>query len=292
MKRNNSFVIILTILISVAFYFSGLPIVMENAPVWSIVSAAAITAAVSSVLYFINVRFGTRSGLLLPPIYIILASVNPKALLFNPLHPATLAVAVGLYFCIKFFREDQHNQDAFTSQLFVGIASCFFPPAIWIAPIGFLSGLAKTKDTARFTFNSTVGLLLPIAVWAGVSYLVGGVPQLKDFFASLAAGSIAVGPKSIYYSSATIIRMVAVAALTIAALASLRKNLLIVFMVVFCIIALLFFNNSGEPFCIWTSLAVALPLNSFLAGSGPRHRWIFIALVCFLLIAERITFYL
>lgn len=292
MKRNNSSVIILAILLSVAFYISGIPLIWEKAPLWSIVAAAVMTAATSLVLFLTNACFGSKSGVILPSIYIILSSVNPKALFYNPLHPASLAVAAAMFFCIKFFRESQRNSDAFSSQLFLGVAACFFPPAMWLFPLLFLAGLMKTTDTARFTFASLSGLLLPIAFWTGISYLTGGSDQIVAFLESLGTGAIAVGPKAIFYSSATIIRIIAVAAFAITALVSIRKSLLLFILTAICAIALLFFNNSGEPFCVWISLAVALPLNSFLADEGKRHRWIFILIFCFILIAERITYYL
>lgn len=291
MKRNNSFVIILASLLSVAFYISGIPLVLEKAPLWSIVTAAVLTAATSLVLFLTNSCFGSKSGVLLPSIYIILASVNPKALFYSPLHPASLAVATAMFFCIKFFRESQRNSDAFSSQLFLGIAACFFPPAVWLFPLLFLAGLMKTTDTARFTFASLSGLALPIAFWTGISYLAGGCGQITFFLESLAKGAIAVGPKTLFYSSATIIRIVAVAAFTFASLMNIRKSPLLFILAAICAIALLFFNNSGEPFCVWISLAAVLPLNSFLTDEGKPHRRISILIFCFILIAERITYY-
>ena len=290
MKRNNSFSIFAAAAFCVAFYISGIPLAGAGTPLWKFIAAGASTAATASILHLTNLRFGSKPGFFLPPIYIVLASANPNALVFNVLHPVALTLALSLFFGMRFFRCDLHQGDAFIAQMFLGLAGCFFPPALWLAPLYFIASLFRADDTARFFVASLAGLLLPVAAWTAVSYLLGGVQQAEDFLVSVGSGAVAIGPKSIYYSAATIIRMLAVFVLTVVAIVNLRKTVLIVFITGVCLVSLLFFDNSSEPMCLLTSLAAALPLSNFLYGNTSPRRRIFVALILFLLIAERLTF--
>lgn len=293
MKRNNSLAFFPAILLSLVFYASGIPLVAGQATVLSLVAAGVLIVATSGILQIINTRFGKSSNYLLPPVYVALASANPKALLLNPLHPASLAIAIALLFGIKFFKEDQHNQDAFASNLFLGLSACFFPPAIWLFPLSLIFGFSKATDSARLSFAAVCGVLLPPAVWAGVAYIAGGVPQAIDFLTGIWNEAIAVEPKSIFYSPATIIRIAVITAFTVTAVLKLRKNILVVGLAAFLVIAALFFKNSGEPLCIWTSIAVVIPLCKYLDSQPTSNRrGAFIIIGCLILIAERISFYI
>lgn len=292
MKRNNRPALASAILLSLAFIASGVPFAAQQAAFLSIFAAVILTVATSVVLYLTQLRFGTGAGVLVAPIYTILSSVNPKALILNPLHPASLAVAASLFFCMKFIREDQNIRDAFAGNIFLGIAVCFFPPAIWLFPVALVLCLLKSGDKARFGFASVSGLLLPLAVTSTVSYLLTGIPQAAGFLLNVVTGFVTIAEKSIFYSPATIIRILTVAIFTAAAVVKVRKSFINIVTVALLAIAAIFFKSSGEPFCLWTSMAVTFPLTEFLSDSGTRHRKLYIILILLIVVSERITFYL
>lgn len=292
MKRNNSSVSIPALFPALALMASGIPLVAQQATFWQIIAAALLIAATSLILHLTQQQFGPGYGSLMIPAYLALASANPKALILNPLHPATLAVAASILFCLKYFKENQNLKDAFAGSLFLGMTVCFFPPAIWLFPFAILLGLTKSVDNARFSFASVCGLLLAPLSWAVILYLYGGIPQSLEFLSGIGTGAVPVWAKSIFYSPATIIRAVTVAVFATIAAVTLRNILLFFAILALLAVAVIFFTNSGEPFCLWTSIAAVFPLNAYLCDRNTRHRKLYIALICLILIAERITFYL
>lgn len=292
MKYSNSFTIILLCTVSVLFCISAIPLVGRTAEIWSIVAACALLLAISLTLLALNGNYGKCHSTLIPAIYLMLATANPNALCFSKLHAATLLMTISIFLTRKYIVDGQKNPDAFAASFFLGSASCLFPPAAWIFLINITLRLSRSEDSKRMAISSIFGLLMPLAIACGVIYIKDGAPQIVEFCSSLAQGMIDIGPKAIFYSPATIIRMVVILILTIIAAARVPKSITLLYAVAIVVIAGLFFHSSSEPFCLLTCMPAALILNEYVADESRRNTGIVILIAILILVAERVSYFI
>lgn len=161
---------------------------------------SAILAAISLLLtaltlHNFNNRFSSGLNFILPLLYLILALANPCAIWFSPFHIAALALVWVLRYFVKFKAETGHPTDLFASFFLLVIASCFYLPLIWLAPVLLLRGFSYMEEKIRYLLTTLLGLFCGVALITALNYLILGFDAVAALPGQWLQGIVAITTK-------------------------------------------------------------------------------------------------
>jgi hypothetical protein len=155
-------------------------------PLWAVmtgimshtVKAQVITAFVLMLLIcFLMVRFNislffiNRRTFLPGLLYVLLYSVFPLHMVFNPALPAALLIMIALWRMMDAYRKNGVAYNFFDAALLISAASLFYGNAIWFLALVFVGTLLLRSPDLREIFVAIIGALLPYAFLYAIWYL-------------------------------------------------------------------------------------------------------------------------
>lgn len=137
--------------------------------------AAALILGVNAVLlYLTNDRIMNEMSLIAPVAYAVLATANPAALYYTPLHAAALLMAVSLFFYLHFCAEKPSLDYLGGAWVSLGAAGLFYPPLLWLAPVYAATMAPRAESKGKYWVTLLLSLILPAAIHIGIQYIRGG----------------------------------------------------------------------------------------------------------------------
>ncbi len=266
--------------------------------------AAILLIATALVLHLTADRALCEMSLVVPFSFLILATANPAALYYTPLHTAALLLALSLFFLLDYCASHPTMGNLIATGLTLGASALFFPPLLWLAPFYGALAIGRTEDKVRFFVAGVLAVALPLAAGIGVqSLLRTGTPGA--FLPDLWLRMTDVVRPVFLYSAATLCRIFLTVLVAVLAIVRMLKrthtyrtaqframNRLILLTLLIALLALLFLSDGKQPAGLITTLPVALLLNDLLGH--PDHRkgtFTLIITLILLLVAERISYF-
>ncbi|MBR1539493.1 MAG: hypothetical protein IJ636_08325 [Bacteroidales bacterium] len=292
-------------LLLLAFCASGwLALPHEAGGFSAILPAAGIILANCVLLFLVNERMLSGSSLLAGAIYLLLAAARPEALAYTPLHAASLLLAFSLTAYLFFNAEGASLKHLVAAWAGLGAAALLAPPLAWLIPVYAVSSVGKAEEKFKFWVAALLSLLLPLAVWCGISYLRGSESPL-EILRGLWDGMCAVQRPVFHYPAASLCRLLLTAVAVVLAVIHVAARLdryktaqsraclrLILMTCVLCLVTVLFFNRPGIPSGLVTALPVAPLLAEYFShhvrGKGTGTLAVILIL---LLLAERVSYF-
>ena len=265
--------------------------------------AAALILGVNAVLlYLTNDRVMNEMSLIAPVAYAVLATANPAALYYTPLHAAALLMAVSLFFYLHFCAEKPSLDYLGGAWVSLGAAGLLYPPLLWLAPVYAATMAPRAESKGKYWVTLLLSLILPAAIHIGIQYIRGGDP-FDVVLRNLWGGMTAVSHPSLHLSAATLVRiLLTFVAAVLAALQMLRRLThfktgqfhavirVLLLSVCLAVLAGIFLNDSGQPFGILLMLPVSLILNEYLRNPDNARGVRTLTLILLLVLAvERIS---
>jgi len=135
------------------------------------VSLAMIVLQAFFLTTVINRQGVLRDSTHLPALlYVVLMSCFPEQLSFNPLLFANFFIIIFLNSIFNFFRSDTAVYEVFDAGLFIGIASLFYWPCLFLFPL-IWAGLFVLRPFAwQEWIASFVGVFLPFLFFGSILY--------------------------------------------------------------------------------------------------------------------------
>ena len=256
------------------------------------------------LLFLVNDRVMADSGLVTPVAYVVLATANPAALWYTPLHAASLLMALSIVFLLGFCALRQSMGRLAGCWAALGSAGLIFPPLLWLAPLYAVLTVGKAEDKLKFWTASLLTLCLPAAIALAFNSL-GGTRTATAFFSDIWAQMSTLLHRPLHLSAAMLCRIVLTA---LAALLAIIRALgridrykisrsaavirIIFLTLAICVLTALFCRDGQAAAGLVTYLPVALILNEYFGSSDQQHtagaRTLAIILMLVLLV-ERIT---
>ena len=155
-------------------------------PLWSVmtgmishsVKTQVIVAFVLMLLVvFILVRFNisiffiSRRTFFPGLIYVLLYSLFPTHMVFNPALPAALLIMLALWRMMGSYRQNGVAYNFFDAALLISTASLFYANAIWFLVLVFVGTMLLRSPDLREIFVAIIGALLPFAFLYAIWYL-------------------------------------------------------------------------------------------------------------------------
>jgi len=103
-------------------------------------------------------------------LYVVLMSCFPEQLTFNPLLFTNFFIILFLNSLFHFYRIDSAVFQVFDAGLYIGIASLFYWPAMFLFPLIWAALIVLRPFSLREWIASVAGLLLPIMAFAVILY--------------------------------------------------------------------------------------------------------------------------
>ena len=282
------------ILFLAAFYASGLYANTPGATTgpWPAIGAAAVIVANGFGLLFTSNRVSVKA--------------NPWALHWSAFHPASLLM-LGSIFCYLSFCAVRPSMEYLAGGIFLlGAAGLFVPPVLWIFPIFLLMGVGKATAKVKYLVMAVIGLVLPLLILAGITYLRQGADAVLGLLPSLWERMTDVHLGIRHFSAATLARILLTLVATLMAVVHIVRQLntyktvqflalvrLIMMVVALSVMALLFPEDAHTPCGLIICLPVTLLLNEYMAARGNERTKTALAIIAFLLlVAERVSLFL
>lgn len=296
------------ILFLAAFYASGLYANTPGATTgpWPAIGAAAVIVANGFGLLMTSNRVSVKATVSVPFIYIALVAANPWALHWSAFHPASLLM-LGSIFCYLSFCAVRPSMEYLAGGTFLlGAAGLFVPPVLWIFPIFLLMGVGKATAKVKYLVISVIGLVLPLLILAGITYLRQGADAVLGLLPSLWERMTDVHLGIRHFSAATLARILLTLVATLMAVVHIVGQLntyktvqflalvrLIMMAVALSVMALLFPEDAHTPCGLIICLPVTLLQNEYMAARGNERTKTALAIIAFLLlVAERVSLFL
>jgi len=102
--------------------------------------------------------------------YVVLMSCFPEQLSFNPLLIANFFIIVFLNSLFNFYKSAEIAFDAFDAGLFIGMATLFYWPSIFLFPLIWSALIVLRTFVWREWIASVIGILLPFFYFAVLLY--------------------------------------------------------------------------------------------------------------------------
>jgi hypothetical protein len=102
--------------------------------------------------------------------YVVLMSCFPEQLTFNPLLIANFFIIIFLNSLFNFYKSEEIAFDAFDAGLFLGIATLFYWPSIFLLPLIWSALIVLRTFVWREWVASFIGILLPFIYFCVLLY--------------------------------------------------------------------------------------------------------------------------
>jgi hypothetical protein len=103
-------------------------------------------------------------------LYVVLMSCFPEQLSFNPLLFANFFIIVFLNSIFNFYRSDTAVFEVFNAGVFIGLASLFYWPCLFLFPLTMASLFVLRPFNMREWIVSFIGVLLPFLFYGSVLF--------------------------------------------------------------------------------------------------------------------------
>lgn len=130
-----------------------------------------ILIALILIRFNISEFFINRRTFLPGILYILLYSLFPDHMVFNPALPAALLIIVAIWRMIKAYRQNGVAYNFFDAALLISTASLFYADAIWFLLLVFIGTMTLRSPDIREIIVSLIGALLPYTFLYAVWYL-------------------------------------------------------------------------------------------------------------------------
>lgn len=288
-----------------AWYLSGLPSGHATGPgVWDIAPGVALLLGTGFIIYAVSNNIAAGSNPLAPLVWFVLATASPAALTFSPILAATPLVAASIALLLAFCTVKPSLEYITFCFITLGTAAILLPPLIWLSPIYFVSAIARTESKARTVVASILAIVIPLAFWCGIRFLVADAAAAENTLRTFAEGTITLHLLGTGASAPTIARLAMTVLVTVIALVIVIRRLdsytiaqyhvanrMLLLLPAMTALAILFFG--GQPWELLTALPASFFIDEYAAHPiRPRNRTLAFIVLGLLLIAERIYLYL
>lgn len=265
-------------LLLAAYLASGYAAAQTGRTLSSALLATGVLLACGALLYFLDGRTRTDSGILVPAIYIATAAAHPESLVFTPFHAATLLTGISMAFYIVFHCGRPSTEIMAACCLTAGAAALIEPPMLWLSLVFIATSAGRAEDKGRFWIAAVLSLLLPLAVRYGIAYLQGRFEPLGPFLSGFWARMTAIRKPVFSGPDATLFRVLLLALAALLSIASALKRLhtwkiaqsratvcCITMLPACCLLVLLFYLTPSVPAGMLTALPLAPLLGQWLS---------------------------
>jgi len=273
-------------------------------PLLSRIAAIILLANCPVMYYTIDRIYPLRLSTCFPLLYAVLIFSCRNALCLSPIHIAAVFLAWALYYSFRASLEPYDADNPFLAMLMLSVASLFYVPLIWMAPLMTALVNNNSAQKVKTVIGSICGLLLPIAFTVGIYAIATGFANIPDplFRYAGMAVDIDTGIPQIR-QSATLVKVLLMAVSAVWAaisfmtvfhtldLAASRCHMqCMLYSIWLTVTVLLFGNSAGSLQWILVMIPLVLFLYSFFNKVTQQRIGIFLfSLLLLLIITERIV---
>ncbi len=287
---------------SFASQYFRIGFILEN-PGLSKIASILLLAACPFMFYAMDRSHPLGITTILPLMYSLLVLSCKDALCLSPIHSAAFFLSGALFFSFRASLEPYNIDNPFVSMVMLAMASLFFAPIIWLAPVMAVLDNNNSTQKWKTIVGSVCGLLLPMVMITGISTIATGYTVITEPVMQYMAMVIDIEPGIPQMQVATVMKVLIIIVSAVWASVSFIKifNTLdiaaerchircIVYGVWLSAIAVLFGKSLGS--LPW--ILALMPLSMFLFAFFTRHAQqrngtFLLAILLLLALAERIV---
>jgi hypothetical protein len=148
-------------------------------------------------------------------LYVVLMSCFPEQLSFNPLLFANFFIIVFLNSIFNFYRSDTAVFEVFNAGVFIGIASLFYWPCLFLFPLTMASLFVLRPFNMREWTVSFIGVLLPFLFYGSVLFWLDmlSVNSIKSILEPLYSVQFSTAYNGTYIILTAILAIIIIASL-------------------------------------------------------------------------------
>lgn len=273
--------------------------------VLSAILAFIFLALTSFVMVSIARRFSSGYTHLIPIIYPIMVISNPYSLYFNPVHIEALLLSISFLYYFAFIAIEQNASHLFVSNFMLVIASCFFPPLIWMAPLMCITGINLADDKFKYLVSYILSTVMPMLLLLALSYLILDNSIILETFPTIFPRMTDVSVFSFNFALVTLTKIFTISLISFIAIVDIVKNSqrykiskhhvylrLVLFTIALFLLCLIFASNCAAPGIALVGIPVSLMINElFNVEHSHSNINILIAITALLIITERFTYF-
>jgi len=268
-----------------------------------LLAALIVFAVVCRVLSAVNRQMLTGSSLLPPLLYAFLATAHPGSLSISTFHAAVLLLAVSIYYYLSYNACRASMGNLSGMYLALGGASILCPPLLWLAPVFAFTSVTKAEEKVKFWTASVLALIAPLAAFEAILYFIGAEGPFYGSLTAIWHNMLAVRHPSFARPVISLVRIAAIAALTVVTIVKVYAHLntyktaqfhacvrMILLTLCLGVLTLLFWGDTATPAGLMFLLPVAPLLGLYVEND--RNRTTVrteLAILAFILITERIS---
>lgn len=146
---------------------------MNHSPKAQVIVSFILMVLIALVLIRFNISefFINRRTFLPGILYVLIYSIFPLHMVFNPALPAALLIIIALWRMVQSYRQNGVAYNFFDAALLVSTASLFYADAIWFLLLVFIGTMLLRSPDIREIVVSLIGALLPYTILYAVWYL-------------------------------------------------------------------------------------------------------------------------
>lgn len=150
--------------------------VLERSPLFAVILAFVMMLIVAMVMVRFNtaVFFIPRRTYLPALLYILLYSLFPAEMVYNPALPAALLVLAGLWRMVSSYRINGMVFNFFDAALLISAAGMLYTGSLWLILLVFVGALIFRSPDLRELTVTVAGVILPWTVLYAVWFVTGG----------------------------------------------------------------------------------------------------------------------
>lgn len=254
----------------------------------------------SVAVHVLNNEYSNGLNFILPLLYLILVVANPQSVFFTPLHVAALLMMMSMAFFVRFKADSISYTDIFSSYLMLVLASCFFPPLIWLAPFMFISGIGFSDGGFKYLVVSICSLISGAGLILGLAYLISGFDAMLALPQTYLDAITDIGIPSV---KVTILQLCRDGIIIILVVIAMIRNLrnqgkykiaesrmlttMTIFTALLFVIMALFIKDINLPFGVVVLAPASLVIFGLFGDSKKTLTTIFILIITAIIVAER-----
>lgn len=268
--------------------------------------AAVCNLASCIILWTVNSRFLSGSGITLPVTYLFLISLNPETICFSPLHAATPLLLLSIYYLLHFKAVEPSLSSTFKCMFFLALASLFHSHFLWLVPFFLLINFNSSESKGKFIFTALLSYLFPFFLIFTLEYLSNGMDTAFGLISQFVSSAVDIPHKVLFFPLLTLLRIGMFVIVAIAATLSILRRMnyfrsmkfksfvsCLELLLLFSVFALVFSPDIRMPAILYLGIPLAMVLDEFLLqqdtrqDSGQSSKWLTVTVVL-IVIAERI----
>ena len=247
----------------------------------SMLAAAILLLCTALAVSFLCRAFPFSASVSAAFVFIVLATCNVHALLFDTLHIAALLYCLSLASLQDTKKMQSNPGNIAAAGCLLCCSSFFFPPLVWMALPSFFLSLLFAGDKTRHTAAYLAGILLALMVYAGIKYLMGGAPAALTSLSGYASGIVTPAKPTFHITPAAAVRLALTFIGTAASAFFILRDIkrcpkpryiasadALAFLVCTPVVCLVFGGDFSLPFGLLMSVPASVLIGNFLS----QHR--------------------